>query len=159
MRHATAGLLFVLLTLGSVSGQEIRHEDLAQSKTAQASKATPRAAQSVSNWQVWSEVTIPAGQTVNFDSSINFGSSEDVRITIRAQSGSDMKDMLFYPYWSNPDAQFWNISQLIKGSEFTFANAGGFVSQTFGSQFRLAVFNNGSAAITLRELVIHSRAQ
>ena len=42
MRHATAGLLFVLLTLGLVSGQEIRHEDLAQSKTAQASKATPR---------------------------------------------------------------------------------------------------------------------
>src|SRR5262245_51147668 len=108
---------------------------------------------SSSLWEYWINLTIPAGGSVDLDSDINFSYSENVRVTIRSDSGN-LADVVLAAYWTVPQAPFFNVAEVVKGDTFYYRNAGGATFNTYGSRFRLRIINNGDSAVTLRQVLI-----
>jgi hypothetical protein len=60
-------------------------------------------------------------------------------------------------YWGVPQLPLYAAADVIGGTSFPYSNAGGATFNTYGSQFRLQVTNNGANPITLTQVLIFSR--
>jgi hypothetical protein len=104
-------------------------------------------------WEYWVNQVIPAGGSLDLDSEIDFSSSETARVTVRSDS-ANLGDIALAAYWTVPTAPYFNIADVVKGSGSYYRNAFGATFNTYGSRFRLRILNNGSSAVTLRQVLI-----
>jgi hypothetical protein len=60
-------------------------------------------------------------------------------------------------YLAVPQLSLYGAADVIAGTSFPYSNAGGATFNTYGSQFRLPVSNNGANPITLTRVLVFSR--
>lgn len=119
-------------------------------------KAEPRSSDSYGDWEVWRDITIAPGQSVNLESDMSFFSADTARVTIRSRN-SDLPNIVMNAYWAVPQAAFWSVADVVSGETFPYNNVGGAVFSTYGSQFRLRLTNNGTVTMNLSQVVIFTR--
>ena len=127
-------------------------------KPAAVSSATPTTPLTSAKWDYFTSVTIPAGQTVNLDSTIDFSSSDTVRVTVRS-AGTDLLNLLGTAYFTVPNATEFITQEVMLGSDFFYSNSGGASFQVCGPQFRLALRNLGTTTLTLTSVLMYTRVQ
>ena len=125
---------------------------------AELSAAPMATAQSFSNYEWWTSVTIPAGGVVSLDSGINYASSDTVRVTFRS-AASDLGNLVAVATWSVPEIDHFNIQDVSLGSKYFFTSSGGGVFSVSGTQFRLILVNNGTDVINLNSVLVIARSQ
>ncbi len=107
-------------------------------------------------WEYWVNLTIPAGGSLDLDSDIDFAYSDSVRVTVRSGIGN-LADVVLNAYWSVPFAPLFNVADVVRGDTFYYRNVGGATFNTYGSQFRLRIINNGVTAVTLSQVLLFAR--
>ena len=60
-------------------------------------------------------------------------------------------------YWGVPQLPLYAVADVIGGTSFPYSNLGGATFNTYGSQFRLQVTNNGANPITLTQVLVFAR--
>ena len=141
------------------SGKPVKLADTSVAvKPAAASSTTPTTPLTSAKWDYFTSVTIPAGQTVNLESTIDFSSSDIVRVTVRS-AGTDLLNLLGTAYFTVPNATEFVTQEVMLGSDFFYSNSGGAGFQVCGPQFRLALRNLGSTTLTLTSVLIYTRVQ
>jgi hypothetical protein len=121
-------------------------------------KAEARGSYSYGDSEVWRDITIGPGQSVNLDSDISFYSSDTARVSIRSRN-SDLPNLEMNAYWAVPQALYWSVADVVTGEKFPYDNVGGVVFNTYGSQFRLRLTNTSSSTMYLAQVVIFTRVQ
>jgi hypothetical protein len=111
---------------------------------------------SSSLWNYWVNLTIPAGGSLDLNSVMDFSYSDSVRVTVRCSNGS-LADVVLNAYWSVPLAPLFNVADVVKGDTFPYRNVGGATFNTYGSQFRLRIVNNGVIGVTLSQVLMFAR--
>lgn len=106
-------------------------------------------------YEYYSNVVIPAGQTVNLDSSLDYSSSDTIRVTVRS-TNTDLPALLGTSYFTVPNANEYLTQEAFLGSDFFYSNSGGATFQVCGPQFRLALRNTGTATMTLSSVLIYT---
>ena len=119
-------------------------------------KAEPRNSYSYGDWEVWRDIAIAPGQSVNLDSVMSFSSADTVRVSIRSRN-SDLPNIEMNAYWAVPQALYWSVADVVTGERLAYTNVGGAVFNTYGSQFRLRLTNTGTATMYLSQVVIFTR--
>lgn len=155
---AAVALSTLLVPAGFSQKQARRPEEKSQAvksatvKSASAKSARPsRARDQVS--QTFSNVTIAPGQSVALDANYDFTDSDVVRISLRSDN-LDLANLQMTAYWSDFSLQFYNATDAIDGSSFVYANVGGAQFLVYGPQFRLSLTNNGTAPMTLDQIML-----
>lgn len=168
MRLTAALALSVALLATAVRAQTEKRADdsAATTKTPglkpSSAKATPRLVSpspqqdTYSSWEFWTNVIIPPGGSVNFDSQMDYSSSDTVRVTFRSENDS-LTFMVASAYWSVPQLPLFNSAETVTGDTFYYSNVGGASFQCYGNQFRLRITNNGSAPVTLSQVLMFTR--
>jgi hypothetical protein len=108
-------------------------------------------------WEYWVNLTIPAGSSLDLDSVMDFSYADSVRVTVRCSSGN-LADVVLGAYWSVPRAPLFNVADVVRGDTFYYRNVGGATFQTYGSQFRLRIINNGVTGVTLSQVLVFARS-
>jgi hypothetical protein len=121
-------------------------------------KSEARGTYSYGDSEVWRDITIGPGQSVNLDSDMSFYSSDTARVSIRSRN-SDLPNLEMNAYWAVPQALYWSVADVVTGEKFPYNNVGGVVFNTYGSQFRLRLTNTGSSTMYLAQVVIFTRVQ
>lgn len=111
-----------------------------------------------SKWDYFTSVTIPAGQTVNLDSTLDYSSSDTVRVTLRSAT-TDLANLLGTAYFTVPNATEFVTQEVFVGTDFFYSNSRGVTFQVAGPQFRLALRNTGSTTMTLTSVLIYTHIQ
>lgn len=164
-RLTISTLCLVLLASPGIAQQSKAIDDESASRKAGSPTSVPSKSKplrsvvsqdSFSIWEFWTDVTIPAGASVNLDSRTDYSTVDTVRATIRS-AGPDLNNVVVAAYWAIPQAPFYGIADVVAGTTFPFLNAGGATFNTYGSQFRLRVTNNGSNPISLTQVLIFAR--
>jgi hypothetical protein len=137
------------LAKGTSSMKPDRHSSLPDSRTLVPSYSS-------SLWEYWVNLTIPAGGSLDLDSAMDFSYSDSVRVTVRCGNGS-LADLVLSAYWSVPLAPLFNVADVVKGDTFYYRNVGGATFNTYGSQFRLRIINNGVTGVTLSQVLMFAR--
>jgi hypothetical protein len=137
------------LAKGTSSPQPDRHSNLPGSPTL-------RPLYSSSLWKYWVNLTIAAGGSLDLDSGMDFSYSDSVRVTVRCSNGN-LADVLLAAYWTVPLAPLFNLADVVKGDTFHYRNVGGATFNTYGSQFRLRIINNGVTGVTLSQVLMFTR--
>ena len=137
------------LANGTSSPKPDRHSSLPGSRTLSPSYSS-------SFWEYWVNLTIPAGGSLDLDSAMDFSYSDNVRVTVRCSNGN-LADVVLGAYWSVPLAPLFNVADVIKGDAFYYRNVGGATFNTYGSQFRLRIINNGVTGVTLSQVLMFAR--
>jgi hypothetical protein len=108
------------------------------------------------SWEFWTNALIPAGGSLNFDSQIDYSSSDTVRVTLRSDNDA-LSGLLVAAYWAVPQLPFFNSAEVVTGDKFYFTNVGGATFNTYGSQFRLRITNTGSTPVNLSQVLLFTR--
>ena len=125
-----------------------------------ASRATTSAATgsgpaTSAKYEYSTNVIIPAGQTVNLDSALDYSSSDTIRVTVRSMN-TDLLALLGTAYFTVPNATEFVTQEAFLGSDFFYSNSGGATFQVCGPQFRLALRNTGTTTMTLSSVLIYT---
>ena len=116
----------------------------------------PEVAVSFAKWRVWQNVTIDPGQSIFLDSNLDFSLSDAARVSIRSEF-TNLPDIEISAYWSVPEADFYNVADVVSGSELAYTNVGGAIFPAYGSQFRLRLTNTGYTTIHLFQVIVFAR--
>lgn len=116
--------------------------------------ASPRATGS-SDWELWRNLTIGPGQSVTLHSDLDFSTAGTARVSFRSRN-NDLPDLRMDAYWAVPQAEFFNVAEVVTGQNFPYRNVGGVTFTTYGSQFRLRLTNTGGTTIFLSQIIIFS---
>ncbi len=119
-------------------------------KKAAGKSAKPRG---MANAEVYVDVTIGPGQSAVLDSGFDYTDADMVRVSVQS-ADFDLGNLQLQAYWSVPDANFYNLTDVVDGSTFIAANVGGAPFMVYGSQFRLVLMNTGSSTITLVQVMV-----
>ena len=106
-------------------------------------------------YEYYTNVVIPAGQTVNLDSSLDYSSSDTIRVTVRS-TNTDLLALLGTSYFAVPNATEFVTQEAFLGSDFFYSNSGGATFQVCGPQFRLTLGNTGTTTMTLSSVLIYT---
>jgi hypothetical protein len=116
---------------------------------------TPKSS-SYADWDVWRNITIGAGQSVNLDSDIYYANADTARVSIRSRN-NDLPSIVVSAYWAVPEAEFYNVTDIVNGGTFPYRNVGGATFSTYGSQLRLRLTNNGTSTMSLAQVIVFAR--
>ena len=111
----------------------------------------------LSQWEYWTNVTIPASSWVNLDSQLDYSTTDTVRMTIRSTK-TNLDNLVVAAYWAIPQATYYGVVDVVAGSNFPYLDAGGATFNTYGSMFRLHLINNSRSAITLSQVLLFTRS-
>ena len=152
MQRIAAAL--VILLVPAAFSQTHKPKPVAGARYA-AKQATGQAAQpgGVSGSEIFTDVVIGPGQSVVLDSGIDYSDKDAVRISIQS-AASDLAGLQLQAYWSVPMASLYNLTDVVDGSTFVCAYAGGAQFMVYGSQFRLVLVNSGSSTINLMQTML-----
>ena len=139
---------------GESSSRKSEGSYVAPSKTEPRSSVWPQ--NTFPQWEWWTNVTIPPGSSVNLDARFDYSTTDTVRVTIRS-TGPDLGNFVMSAYWAVPQLSLYAVADVIGGTSFPYPNAGGATFNTYGSQFRLQVTNNGANPITLTQVLVFAR--
>ena len=106
-------------------------------------------------YEYYTNVTIPAGQSVNLDSMLDYSSSDTVAVTVRSTK-SDIASLLGTAFFTVPNATEYFTQDAFLGNNFFFNNTGGYVFQVCGPQFRLTLQNSGTSTMTLSSVLVYT---
>ncbi len=109
-------------------------------------------------YDYFTTVTIPAGQSVSLDSTIDYSSSDTLRVTVRS-AASDLFNLIGTAYFTVPNANEFVTQEVMLGTDFFYANSGGATFQVCGPQFRLTLRNTGTTTMTLTSVLIYTHVQ
>jgi len=65
-------------------------------------------------------------------------------VSIRSYN-PDLRDIVMDAYWAVPQAEFYNVAEVVSGDTFPYRNVDGATFTTYGNQFRLRVTNTGTS--------------
>lgn len=111
----------------------------------------------LSQWEYWTNVTIPASSWVNLDAQLDYSTADTVRVTIRSTK-ANLDNITVAAYWAIPEVSYYGVADVDDGSKFVYLDAGGATFNTYGSEFRIHVINNSRSAITLSQVLLFTRA-
>jgi len=131
----------------------VKSEGVEPSTAKEAAPASSSSDSGSSKWQFWTNLIIPPGAGVNLDSVFEYSSSKNVRVTIRS-ANNDLDGLFMEAYWATPGLPFYNTAELVTGDQFHYANVGGATFNTYGTQLRLRISNNGPTIITLLQVLV-----
>jgi hypothetical protein len=118
------------------------------------------AAASSSNWELYQNVVVKSGASINIDSNLSFAAFENVAVSLRCtaatSAATSMSTVTLQALWSVPGAELFSIAEFAPGSKFAYWDAGGTVFHVYGTQFRLSIQNTGNNDITLDQVVIYA---
>ena len=166
MRHFRVSALFFALFSAGIAQAPKTDDGMASARAGNASgpasrvksRASDLSPDNFSQWEYWTNVTIPARGFVNLDSQLDFSTTSAVRMTIRTAE-ADMPNVVLNAYWAIPQVPYFGIADVIEGRRFPYSNAGGATLNPYGSQFRLQVVNNGPNPITVTQVLLFMRAR
>ena len=161
----TSALLIVLLTCpGTAQTPKTADDEAGRTRsggiTAPASRIKSRGDSSqdnLSQWEYWTNVTIPASSWVILDSQLDYSTADTVRMTIRSTK-ANLDNVTVAAYWAIPEVPYYGIADVLEGSKFVYLDAGGATLNTYGSHFRIQVINNSRSAITLSQVLLFTRS-
>ena len=100
-------------------------------------------------------VLIPAGKTVTLDSGLDFTNATGVAVTVmcttctNAATSLSSAGLTLQARWMVADAEAFVAIEHKAAAAFAYWDAGGAIFSAYGSKFRLALQNKGSASISL----------
>jgi len=167
MRQLTATISCLALLAASAAAQKPKSVDAAPASAKSGvssippSRTQPRTDVSpkdtYSEWAYWTNLTIQPGASVNLDSSLDYSTTDTVRVTVRSDAG-DIANLVMSAYWSIPQVDFYGVADVVAGASFPYNNAGGATFNVYGSQFRLQLTNTGSDPMKLTQVLTFARA-
>jgi len=119
---------------------------------------TPAAPLTSAKYEYYTNVTIPSGQSVNLDSTIDYSSSGTISSTLRSAK-SDIASLLGTAFFTVPNALEYVTQEAFLGSNFFSNNSGGATVQVCGPQFRLTLQNLGSNSMTPSSVLVYTHVQ
>ena len=151
-------LIVTLILLGALSIGSFAQRDEDESAAVRTPKTNGTAPRSYSyaDWEVWRDITIAPGQSVNLDSGISFSTADTARVSIRSHN-ADLRDIVMDAYWAVPQAEFYNVAEIVTGDTFPYRNVGGATFTTYGNQFRLRLTNTGTSTMFLAQVIVFAR--
>lgn len=119
--------------------------------------ATPAPrSEAYADWEVWRNIAIAPGQSVNLDSDMYFSTADSARVSVRSRN-ADLPAMVMNAYWAVPQAEFYNATDVVSGDTFAYNNTGGTTFPTYGTRFRLRLTNTGTSTMFLSQVVVFAR--
>ncbi len=119
-----------------------------------ADAATPAPATSA-KYEYYTNVTIPAGQSINLDSALDYSSSDTIAVTVRSAK-ADIANLVGTGYFTVPTATEYFTQEAFSGQNFNYSNTGGASFTVCGPQFRLTLQNQSTATITLSSVLVYT---
>lgn len=163
------GLCATLAPLGWADEATIETSDAKAQRSPQARSATNTMAPAASlsanvssaNWELYKNLTIPAGNHITLDSKIDYTTRGKVAFTARCTSASwgglSMSSLDFQALWSVPGAELFGVVEHLAGSKFAYIDAGGGIFQVYGSKFRIVISNSDKTSdATLDQVLIYT---
>ncbi len=106
-------------------------------------------------YEYYTNVIIPANQSVNLDSALDYSSSDTVAVTVRSAK-ADIANLIGTAYFTVPNATEYFTQDVFSGQNFNYSNTGGAVFTVCGPQFRLTLQNLSTATITLTSVLVYT---
>jgi hypothetical protein len=110
---------------------------------------------SLSTFQVWYGLTIPAGQTLNLASDQDWTGTTTVAIAIECPPSMSIKNTQIFVWWGMSIANNLVSTDAIFGSNLTYTNMGGTTVATYGSQLKLQVRNAGTTDLACDQVTAY----
>jgi hypothetical protein len=130
------------------------------------SKVRPTAATATTkSSEAFRNVSIPAGNTVSLDSTIDYSTAATVAVTVEcptcttSATSLGTQGLVLQARWSTPDADSYVATEYRSASAFNYWDCGGAIFSTYGPQFRLTLQNTGSQAILVQQVTLFRRGQ
>ena len=124
--------------------------------------ATPRL--SSINYEIYTNVSVPAGGYWKVDSHLDFSSCDTIRVTVLSNNNdltnntSTQSGLALAAMWSVPESNYWVNGEVIFANEsFTFPNGGGALFNTYGNELELQLWNLNTTAMSLPQVMIVGR--
>jgi hypothetical protein len=179
IKIATVTLLascFVCLSLAEDrpgSGSTIEGQSIVREKSAETyDRAAPRIVKAADSpvattvvSEVFSDVIIAAGKSVNIDSTMDYSSANTVAVAVlciicgTATTSLGSSGLVLQARWTVPDADSYVTPENKAATAFLYSDAGGAVFNVYGPQFRLTLQNKGTQSIAIQQVTIFRRSQ
>jgi len=130
----------------------LKAEEASIVKNANANSPKPHSL-TYANYELTTNVVIPAGQYVDVESSLDYSAATSVAVTVRSSSGN-ASNLSLVAYWSVPEALYWNVVDVAEGTDFYYSNVGGARFNVYGNQFMLRLMNTGTAGVVLSQVLV-----
>lgn len=153
---ATFTTLLVPAGFAQKQGRKTAENRSHAAKTGAGKSAKPRDMPNGSS-EVFTDVTIGPGQSVNIDSGLDYSNVDMVRVSVRSDN-PDLSSLQFEAYWSVPTAEYYDATQAVDGSTFVYGNVGGAQFSVYGNQFRLVLTNTGGSTVNLLQVMLFAPA-
>ncbi|MDQ6678700.1 MAG: hypothetical protein M3Z09_15570 [Acidobacteriota bacterium] len=159
MRILAFSALFFLahLSFGQVSNAVKPNDETATRIGATKAKpsVTGANASNSASWESWRDLSIPAGQSLTLDSSLDYSSFAALTFTFRS-ANKDAQNIAISTFWSVPDAGFMNSLDVVTGDVFYYSNTGGSPLSIGGTTLRLILTNTGTATMNLQSAFLYA---
>ncbi len=116
--------------------------------------------ESLSNFEVFTGLTIAPGQTLTLLGSLDWTGASTASIAIECPASTSLQDTAILVYWQMPSfTNTYTATSGLLGSDFLFSNMGGAVVSVFGNFFGLQVTNAGSSPVACDQLTVYGVVQ
>jgi hypothetical protein len=111
---------------------------------------------SLSNFEVFTGITIPPGQTLTVLGTLDWTGASTASIAMSCPASTSLQNTAIVVYWQMPSfTNLWTGTSGLLGSGFLFSNMGGGVVPVFGNFFGLQVTNAGSTTVACDQLTVY----
>jgi len=158
MRISALGALLFLAPLGfGQAPHAVKPNDETATKSVSRVKASTTGANATNsaNWESWRDLSIPAGQSITLDSSIDYSTFTALTFSFRS-ANKDAQNIVISTFWSVPDAGFVNSLDVVTGDAFYYSNTGGSTFSIGGTQLRLILSNAGTSTMNLQSAFVYA---
>jgi len=102
--------------------------------------------------------TVPNGQSMRFFAQSDFSGAERASFGVYADPSVNISKTQYAVWWGVPGAPDYTPQEVINASNFPFTNSGGGNVGVYGTMMFVDVYNNGTAPVTITELVVYAVA-
>ncbi len=111
---------------------------------------------SLSNFEIFTGLTIQPGQTLNLFGILDWTGADTASIAIACPTSTSLQNTQVLVYWQMPAfTNTYTATSGLLGSNLLFTNMGGGVVPVFGNFFGLQVKNTGSAVVACDQLTVY----
>jgi hypothetical protein len=111
---------------------------------------------SLSAYEVFTNVTVAPGQSVTLTSQQDWTGADRISIAVQCPSSTSLAKVGIGVAWSIPIANYFALTDVILGSNFTLPYTGGGTSPAYGNQLQLVMVNTGSTTVSCNQLTAYA---
>jgi hypothetical protein len=113
---------------------------------------------SLSAFEAFSNIVVPAGQSMSLTSLTDWTGADRVSIAISCPTSTSLQNAGIAVQWGVPlsNAPYYTTADLIQGKNLHYSNMGGAVVPAYGNQLQLVVINNWTTGIACDQVTVYA---